>query len=141
MRVLLESIAREPESGRVSMSVRVGDEAAKVFLAQLHDPHSCTTEHELFMRLSDLAAKRYCNCAIYQFELMDIIKAFLAVESLPSFPIELGTTRFGMTRPTPAKIFWARLRRPFTLAWLWWRTRHIRRENLLKYGKPANDKA
>ena len=141
MRVLLETITREPEKSRVRITVRIGDEPAKQFFGELHDPDSCTVEHELFMRLSDLAVKRYCNCAIYQFELMGIIKAFLSDESLPPFPIELGTTTFGMPRPTPAKIFWARLRRPFTLAWLWWKLRHIRRENLLKYRRTANEKA
>jgi len=143
MHVVLQSLTREPEKGRVRMTVQFGDETPKQFLGEYDgsDEKStlCTVEHEFFMRLSDLAAKRYCNCAIYQFELMDIMRAFLAGESLPPFPIELGTTRFGMARPTPAKIFWGRLRRPFKRAWLWWRTRHIRRENLLKYGKTPNE--
>jgi hypothetical protein len=123
------------------MSVSVGEEPAKMFRAQLHDPHICSIEHELFMLLSDLAAKRYGNCAIYQLELMDMIKAFLAGESVPPFPIELGTTWFGMTRPKRTKVFWARIRRPFAHAWLWWKLRHVRRENLLRYGKPAREKA
>ena len=35
MCVLLESIEKEPESGRVRLMIRVGDESAKMFLAQL----------------------------------------------------------------------------------------------------------
>src|SRR5437870_7952567 len=97
MRVLLQSISREPEKGRVRLSVRVGDEPAKQFLSELHESgNGCTIEQELFLRLSDLAAKRYCNCAIYQFELMDIIKVFLTGGNLPPLPIELGTTGLGM---------------------------------------------
>jgi hypothetical protein len=119
--------------------VRVGEEPAKSFLAQLHDANTCTVEHELFMRLSVLADKRFCNCAIYQFELMDIIKAFLSDRNIPPFPIELGTTEFGMPRPSPTRILINRLRRPFTSRWLWWKARHIRRENLLKYGKAAKE--
>ena len=141
MCVLLESIEKEPESGRVRLMIRVGDESAKMFRAQLHDPNSCSTDHELFMRLSDLAVKRYCNCAIYQFELMGIIKAFLSEEILPPFPIELGTTAFGLRRPSEVKVFFDRMRRPFYIMWSWWKSRHIRRENLLKYGKATNEKS
>jgi len=144
MRVVLQSLTREPEKGRVRMTVQVGDESPEQFLGEYDESDEkftvCNVEHELFMRLSDLAAKRYCNCAIYQFELMGIIKAFLSDELLPPFPIELGTTGFGMQRPTATIIFFRRLRRPFYSAWLWWKYRHIRRENLLKYGKTASEK-
>ena len=138
-------MTREPEKGRVRMTVQFGDQPPREFLGDFYDGSDekfacCTVEHELFMRLSDLAAKRYCNCAIYHFELMGIIKAFLSGQSLPPFPIELGTTGFGMPRPKAARIFLNRLRRPFDSAWLWWKYRHIRRENLLKYGKAANEK-
>jgi hypothetical protein len=144
MRVVLQSLTREPEKGRVRMTVQFGDESPRQFLGEYDRSDEkftfCTVEEELFMRFSDLAVKRYCNCAIYQFELMGIIKAFLSDEPLPPFPIELGTTGFGMQRPTATRIFFCRLRRPFCIAWLWWRYRHIRRENLLKYGKTANEK-
>lgn len=126
------------------MSVQFGEETPKQFLGEYDGSDEkykfCTIEQELFMRLSDLAAKKYCNCAIYQLELMGIITAFLSDKSLPPFPIELGTTSFGMQRPTAAKIFLRRLIRPFYKAWLWWTLRHIRRENLLKYGKAAKEK-
>ena len=144
MRVVLRSLTREPEKGRVRMTVQFGNESPRQFWGQYDGSDEkftfCTVEEELFMRLSDLAAKRYCNCAIYQFELMGIIKAFLSDKPLPPFPIELGTTGFGMQRPTATRIFFNRLRRPFCTAWLWWKYRHIRRENLLKYGKTANEK-
>jgi hypothetical protein len=127
------------------MTVQFGNEQAKQFLSEYHASDGnckvCSTERELFMRLSDLAAKRFCNCTIYQFELMGIIEAFLSGETLPPFPIELGTTGFGIPRPNAAKIFIDRLRRPFLSTWLWWKDRHIRRENRLKYGKSANEKA
>jgi len=138
-------MAREPEAGRVRMSVQFGDEPAKSFLGDYDgsDPKfvSSNVEQELFMRLSDLAMKRYCNCAIYQMELMGIIGAFVSDKIMPAFPIELGTTDFGMSRPSNARIFFDRVRRPSYSAWYWWKFRHIRRENLLKYGKAPNGKA
>ena len=138
MHVILESIAIESERGSVMLAVRVGDEPAKKYLVQHDDPNSLIIEHELFMHLSDLAATRYCNCLIYQVELIGIIKAFLSSERLPPFPVELGTTSFGIARPTSTKIYFNRLRRPFISVWLWWKFRHIRRSNILKYAKTPN---
>jgi hypothetical protein len=142
MRVVLQSLAGESEKGRVRMTVQFGDESSKQFLGAFDGSDekvtSCFVEQELFMRLSNLAAERYCNCAIYQLELMGIIKAFLSGERLPSFPIELGTTSFGVRRPTATRIFVDRLRRPFYGAWLWWRLRRMRRENSLKYEETEN---
>ena len=83
MRVFLTAIEREPEPGRVRLRVRVGDEAERVFFADYDGADEtykhCSVENELFMRLSELATKRYCNCVIYQMELMGIIGAFVAV--------------------------------------------------------------
>ena len=127
------------------MTVQFGDEPPKQFLCDFDGGDEkykfCSVEQELFMCLSDLAAKRFCNCAIYQMELMAIISAFLSDETIPPFPIELGTTDFGLTRPTRAKIFFGRISRPFFSAWYWWKFRHIRRENLLKYENTTNEKA
>jgi hypothetical protein len=126
------------------MSVQFGDEPAKSYLGDYDgsDPKFayCNVEQELFMRLSDLAVKRYCNCGIYQMEMMGIIGAFVSGKKIPTFPIELGTTDFEMARPSSARIFFNRMRRPFYNAWYWWKFRHIRRENLLKYGKASNGK-
>ena len=144
MRVVLHSMTKEPEKGRVRVTVQFGDETPKQFLGESGGDNEgftfCNIEQELFMRLSDLAARRFCNCTIYQIELMGIIKAFLADEPLPPFPIELGTTSFGFRRPSAIKIFFDRLRRPFYSVWLWWKCRHIRRENLLANGNPSNEK-
>lgn len=83
--------------------MQFGDESPRQFLGECDRSDEkftfCTVEEELFMRLSDLAARRYCNCAIYQFELMGIIKASLSDEPLPPFPIELGTTALGARDP------------------------------------------
>ena len=137
-------MTREPEQGRVRMTVQFGDEPPKQFLGDFDGRDekfmSCSVEPELFMRLSDLAVKRYCNCGIYQMELMGIIGAFLSGQAIPPFPVELGTTTFGLRRPSTMKIFFDRIRRPFHLAWSWWKLRHVRRENRSKYGKASNGK-
>ncbi|MCA9235662.1 MAG: hypothetical protein KDA44_09320 [Planctomycetales bacterium] len=130
-RVVLHEIAKEPTLGRVRMSVQFGNEMPKEFLGEFNgsdNEHAfCSTEEELFMRLSDLAAKRYCNCTIYQFEFMGIIKAFLSDEPLPKLPIELGTTHFGSPRPSAYGILLNRLRRPFSQALLRWKYRRVLR--------------
>jgi len=135
---------REPEKGRIRMTVQFGGEPPKEFLGeykQCDEKYSfCNLEQELFMRLSDLAVRKYCNCAIYQMELMGIIIAFLSDQTIPSFPIELGTTDFGIPRPSRTRIFFNRIKRPFYLKWSWWKFRHIRRENLLKYGNASKNK-
>lgn len=118
--------------------MKVGDEAEKVFLGEYDGSDErckvATVEEELFMRLSDLAARRYCNCAIYQMELMGIIGAFVEGKGIPPLPIELGTTDFGIKRPSASRIAIGRLCRPFLSAWYWWKWRHVRRENMEKYG-------
>lgn len=135
MRVLVEAITKEPENGRFKMAVRVGDEPVREFLGETYDPTSFVFEYDLFMRLSDLADKRYCHCAIYQAELMGIVKAFYYDGTPLTLPIELGTTTFAIPRPTATQILLARLRRPVAIAWFWWRSRHVRRENCLRSTK------
>ena len=141
MRVFLHSMTPEPEADRVRMSIQFGDEPVKSYLGDYDGSDSkfvwSNVEQELFMHLSDLALKRYCNCAIYQMELMGIIGAFVSGQTLPAFPIELGTTSFGMSRPSSVRIFFDRMRRPFYIAWTWWKFRHIRKENLIKCGKTS----
>lgn len=120
------------------MRVKIGDEPEKAFLGDYDGSNEksvfCNIEEELFMRLSDLAVARYCNCGIYQMELMGIIGAFVEGKDLPPLPIELGTTEFGFRRPSAARIAFARLRRPFLNAWYWWKWRHERRANREEYG-------
>ena len=138
MRVFLTALEHEPEPGRVRMRVRMGDEAERVFSAEYDradETHKfCSVEDELFMRLSGLATERYCNCTLYQMELMEILGAFVEGREIPLLPIELGTTEFGFKRPSAVRIGIDRLRRPFLSAWYWWRWRRVRRENLKKYG-------
>lgn len=145
MRVMIQNMTKEPEKARVRMIVQFGNEPPKKFLGDYDGSNEkykfCNVEQELFMRLSDLAAKKYCNCGIYQMELMGIIGAFVSGQTIPRFPIELGTTRFGLPRPSGARILFNRFRRPFYSAWYSWKWRHIRRENLLKYGKASNGNA
>lgn len=127
-RIFIDEIAHEGDSRQCLVTVRVGDEEPRTYQAALHDDHVCSVDEPLFMRLSDLGVQVFCNCAIYQFELMCLIQAHYAGQELPAFPIELGTTDFGLKRPSKLKILWDRIRRPFALAWLTWTTRHIRRE-------------
>jgi hypothetical protein len=142
MRVVLQNITKEPEQGRVRITIQFGDEPPKQFLGSYDGGDEkykfCTVEQELFMRLSDLATRKYCNCAVYQMELMGIIGAFVSGQQIPPFPIELGMTAFGFKRPSQARILFDRVRKPFYLAWHRWKTRHARRERLLKYGKASN---
>jgi hypothetical protein len=134
MRILLQSITQQAEKGSVRMTVQFGDEPIKEFFGAYDGRDEkyklCSVEDELFMRLSDLAMKRYANCVIYQMELMAIIGAFVSGQAIPRFPIELGTTSLGMRRPSNAKIFFNRTKGPIVRAWYWWKLRHIRRENL-----------
>jgi hypothetical protein len=145
MRVLLQRITQDAEKGGVRLAVQFGDEPTKEFIGDYDGSDAkykfCNFEEELFMRLSELAMKRYANCAVYQMELMAIIGAFVSGQRIPAFPIELGTTSFGTHRPSSAKIFFNRIRRPIMRAWLTWKLRHVRRENLLKYGKAADKRA
>ncbi len=66
MRVLVNKITDEPEKGRVRLFVEFGTEGEKEYLGDFDgaDPKykSFNLEEELFMRLSDLAHKRYCDC-------------------------------------------------------------------------------
>jgi hypothetical protein len=111
------------------MTVQFGDESPRQFLAECDGGDEkytfCSVEEGLFMRLSDLAVKRYCNCVIYQMELTGIMMALLSGQSLPPFPLELGTTDFGLPRPSAAKIFVDRIRRAFSIAWYWMKLRRV----------------
>lgn len=110
MLVVLHNIRRLAERGMLELLVSVGNEAPKSFTASYddsdHECRVCNMEEELFMRLSDLAVRRYGHCGIYQMELMDIVGAFMRSEPHPPFPIELGTTSFGLRRPGPLRIIW-----------------------------------
>ncbi len=144
MRVLLQNMIRDSDAGRVRMIVQFGEESPKEFLGDFDGTNAkyktCNVDQELFMRLSDLAMKRFCNCVIYQLELMGLIGAFLSGQPIPPFPIELGTTGFGLKRPSKTRILWNRIRRPFLSKWYWWKHRRIREENLRKCQTVSNQK-
>jgi hypothetical protein len=53
-----------------------------------------------------------------------------------------GKNAFAVKPPTPSvTLYVARLKHFFFVRWEWWKARHIRRENRLKYGKPKNERA
>jgi hypothetical protein len=141
--IFIESISKTSEPCRLLLAVRVDSEATRVHQAEYDDSNegfkSCMVEQELFMRLSNLAHERYCNCAIYQMEMMGTVGAFVQAKPIPEFPIELGTTKFGLRRPGKLKICFDRLRSPFYHAWGMWKYRRLRRENKLRYGTAKKD--
>ena len=62
----------------------------------------------------------------------------------PTEPTEFpnGKNPFPVKPPDPSvALYLGRLKRFFLVRWHWWKARHIRRENLLKYGKPENERA
>jgi hypothetical protein len=62
----------------------------------------------------------------------------------PTEPAEFpnGKNSFAVKAPAPSvALYRGRLKCFFLFRWHWWKARHTRRENLLKYGKPKNEKA
>lgn len=62
----------------------------------------------------------------------------------PTEPTEFpnGKNPFPVKPPTPSvALYLGRLKCLFSVRWHWWEARHIRRENLLKYGKSKNERA
>jgi len=112
MKVVLHELSK-CNDGTISLRVSVGSNPARTFLAAYDgaDPKYkfCSVDQELFMQLSDLAHKRFGNCAVYQTELMGIIAAFVAAESLPAFPAILGTTRFCTLKPGTLRVLWNKI--------------------------------
>jgi len=52
-----------------------------------------------------------------------------------------GKNPFPVKPPNPSiTLYIGRLKHFFLQRWRWWKSRHIRRENLLKYGKPNGDR-
>jgi len=53
-----------------------------------------------------------------------------------------GRNPFPVKPPAPSvALYFGRLQLFLLSRWLWWKTRQIRRENLLNYGKPKNQRA
>lgn len=52
-----------------------------------------------------------------------------------------GKNPYPVKPPTPSvALYIGRIKYFFIFRWLWWKTRHIRKENRLKYGKSQNEK-
>ena len=110
MKVVLHNIERQTEDPRTySVSVSFGDSAPTSYRASFDDsdPRArfCNVEPELFMELSNLAHKRFCDCTVYQVELMSIIGAFASDGMDLTLPVQLGTTQYCWSKPTRSKIF------------------------------------
>jgi hypothetical protein len=91
------------EDGAIRLLVSWDANPPRLFHAEFDGADSrcllCTVDEELFMRLSELAHKRFGNCVVYQMELLGIIAAFVKGEELPRLPATLGTTRFCPLKP------------------------------------------
>jgi len=98
MDVILHQIGKTQEPELFELHISVGDEPVRAFGAcyEISSPTSyyCNLDQDLFMRLSDLSAQRFRNCAVYMMELMGIIGAFYRGEPIPDLPVQLGTTSF-----------------------------------------------
>jgi hypothetical protein len=108
MNVILHQISWR-DDGTIELLVSCGNDPPRVFLAAyegLPKYQCCSLDEELFMRLSDLAHRRYGNCIVYQMELMGIVDAFAKSKELPGLPATLGTTRFCTFKPGRLGVLW-----------------------------------
>lgn len=89
------------------------------YLASFDDSDSpaqfCNVELDLFMELSNLARKRFGDCAVYQMELMSIIGAFASEDLSLELPAQLGNTQYCWSKPTRLKILRNKLSNWFTM--------------------------
>lgn len=108
MQAILHNISRDEDGLRVTVSL--GSQPPRVFRAAYDDSDLGLTfgtlEQELFLTLSNMAYRRFGNCAVYQAELMKLLGAYAKGEELPSMPLVLGTTSFCTLRPSWLRIVW-----------------------------------
>ncbi len=109
MNVVLSNIERQLDDPSLfSVTIFFGDSAAVEYRASYDDSDSrarfCNVERELFMKLSNLAHKRFGDCVIYQMELMSIIGAFASDDLDLALPAQLGTTQYCWLKPTYVKV-------------------------------------
>ena len=113
MKVVLHKITK-CEDGLIDIAVSIGADPPKNYRASYDgadsEYKSGGTDHELFMALSELAHKRFGNCAVCQMELMGILGAFHDGDELPELPAEFGTTEFCTLRPNRLRIVWNQLK-------------------------------
>ena len=105
-------VIQRADDGLLHLTLSLVAQPPRVFRGS-HDgftPACAVVDQELFMALSDMAFRRYGNCAVYQFELMKLMGAFLAGETLPPMPIALGTSRFCTLKPSRARVALNKLR-------------------------------
>ena len=109
MKVVLHNIERR-DDGLVELTVRVGGDPPKQYSASYDGSRENDkfggTDQELFFALSDLAHRRYGNCAVYQMELMGILGALDRGDDLPKLPVTLGTTSFCTLLPSRMRVVW-----------------------------------
>jgi hypothetical protein len=112
MKVVVHELLKRDDAA-IQLRVSFGSQPPQAFLATYDgaDPKYkfCSVDYELFMRLSNLAHKRFGNCAVYQMELMDIVSAFANGEELPVLPAVLGSTEFCEWKPGRMRILWNKL--------------------------------
>ena len=101
---------RRADDGLIELTVALGTAPPRVFRATYDGSHPgyvfCNLDQELFMALSDMAFRRFGNCAVFQHELMKLIGAFCAGAALPTMPVALGTTDFCTLKPSPSRVLW-----------------------------------
>ncbi len=112
MKVVLHRITKR-EDGLIDLAVSFGNDPPRDYLASYDgSDDKCkvgSSDEELFVALWDLAHKRFGNCAVYQMELMGILRAFNDGAELPELPAEFGTTSFCWLRPGRLRIVWNKL--------------------------------
>lgn len=112
MTIVVHELSKR-DDGVIQLRVSLGTEPMRIYLATYDgaDPKYkfCSFDDALFMQLSDLAHKRFGNCAVYQMELMGIVAAFAKGEELPALPATLGTTSFCTLKPGRMRTLWNKL--------------------------------
>ena len=113
MKVVLHKVTKH-EDGLIELAVSIGNDPPKDYRASYDGSDDRYKfggpDEELFMALSDLAHKRFGNCAVYQMELMGIFGAFNDGDKIPELPAEFGTTEFCTLRPRCLRIVWNKLK-------------------------------
>ncbi len=103
MKVVLHEISKL-DDGSMELAVSFGDSIANRYHATYDASDAqCKViliDHELFMKLSNLAFERFGNCTVYQIELMALLRTFCETERSPELPFELGARKDSSHRRT-----------------------------------------
>ena len=140
MNITVSEISLNRKKKEFTLLVQFGSESPQGYRASYEEIPSggfyCGLDEQLFMHLSNLGVERYCNCAVYQMELTEILRSILNGTFHQEFPIELGTTSYARI-PSRWKVRWNRFRSPIYRRWMWFRSRKIRERNLQRYANKA----